>query len=312
MIRHILWATDFSQTAEAALGWALMLARAFGATITILHVAPDWVKYYEERGLEEWGEEELPQALAALQNVHIGAKSDQVNEKAEQLRNQGFKVESAVLLGSAPVQILEYAEHIQADIIVMGSHGIRSWREHLLGSTVARVIQGAQVPVMAVALQRPAKCEHILVPTDFSGATRAALDYALNIAHIFRAQVHLLHVIELLESVAEWEAMAELEKIVANGLRQWITERMGDEYEIQVHVLRCHHAADGIALFAERESIDLIVMSTHGRTGLVRFLWGSVAERVVGQVPCPVIAAKAGAFRKVLSSSGPLPVEMGN
>ncbi len=305
MITRILWATDFSQPAEKALKWALLFAKTFNASITVTHVAPDWVKYYEERGFSGWSEGELSQALAAIQSTHIGTLTEQVNERVEQLRSSGFRADGALLLGSPAVQILEYAELVHADLIALGSRGMRTLKEHLLGSTVARIVQGAQVPVMVVPAISPsgagAKCEQILVPTDFSAATRAAIDYALCLAKAFGAQIHLLHVVELIESVGEREALKELERIVSNGLRQWVKECMGDGYEIPIHVVRCHHAADGIASFAERKGIDLIVMSTHGRTGLVRFLWGSVAEQTIEQVECPVIAAKAASFRKVLS-----------
>ncbi|MCS7253115.1 MAG: universal stress protein [Armatimonadota bacterium] len=305
MITRILWATDFSQVAERALEWAMLFAKTFDASIIATHVAPDWVRYYEERGFVGWTEGELSQALATIQNVHISALTEQMNERVEQLRLLGFRVESALLLGSPAVQILEYAELVHADLIVLGSRGMRTLKEHLLGSTVARIIQGAQVPVMVVPAVAPAESEirfkQILVPTDFSAATRAAIDYALCLAKAFGAQIHLLHVIELLESVGEREALQELERMISNGLKQWVKECMGDGYEIPIHVVRCHHAADGIALFVEHEGIDSIVMSTHGRTGLVRFLWGSVAERIIGQVGCPVIAAKAASFRKALS-----------
>jgi nucleotide-binding universal stress UspA family protein len=308
LISHILWATDFSDPAERALEWALLLARNFEATITAVHVVPDWVKYYEERGFDEWTEGELSQTLNTIQRAHVSTRTEQINKRVEQIRSSGFKkVEGALLLGSPPAQILEYAELIHADLIVLGSHGMRSLKEHLLGSTVSRVIQGAQVPVMAVPSRAltgsDVKCEHILVPTDFSAATRAAIDYAIRLAKPFKAQVHLLHVIELLESVGEREALQELEKMISNGLKQWVNEFMGNGYKIPMHVIRCHHAADGISLFVEREGIDMIVMSTHGRTGLVRFLWGSVAERVIGQVSCPVIAAKATSFRRAMSNS---------
>lgn len=305
MITRILWATDFSQAAEKALGWALLFAKTFDASITVTHVAPDWVRYYEERGLAGWTDSELPQALAAIQSVHIGALTERMNERVEQLRSSGFKVDGALLLGSPAVQILEYAELVHADLIVLGSRGTLTLKEHLLGSTSARIIQGAQVPVMVVPAIAPssaeARCKQILVPTDFSAATRAAIDYALCIAKAFGAQIHLLHVIELLESVGEREALKKLERMVSDGLRQWVRKCMGNGYEIPIHVVRCHHAADGVALFVEREGMDLIVMSTHGRTGLVRFLWGSVAERIIEQVECPVIAAKAVSFRKALS-----------
>lgn len=305
MISHILWATDFSQASERALEWALMFAKTLGATITITHVAPNWVKYYEERGSSEWSDGELSQTLATMQSAHISALTERLQEKVEQLRSTGVRVEGALLLGSPAVQILEYAELVHADLIILGSRGTRTLKEHLLGSTATRVIQGAYVPVMVVPAdseaKRQIKCEQILIPTDFSAATRAVIDYAINLAEAFSAQIHLLHVIELLESVGEKEALENLERMVSNGLRRWVKERMGDKYEISIHVVRCHHAADGIALFVECNGIDLVMMSTHGRTGLIRFLWGSVAERVIGQVSCPVIAAKATSFRRVIS-----------
>ena len=132
---------------------------------------------------------------------------------------------------------------------------------------------------------------HILVPIDFSASSAAALDYARALAGRFDASLHLLHVLEndfLRPMVAdpraaEIAALRQLDELLTADERQRgaVTE-----------VLRSDAVADEIVAYARSNSIDLIVMGTHGRTGLAHLLKGSVAERVARTAPCTVLTSR--------------------
>lgn len=134
--------------------------------------------------------------------------------------------------------------------------------------------------------------EKIVVPVDFSNESFAAVDKALEIAT--PAQIHVIHVLPDL-NVSEGEAIWQL---IDNDHRkrhttQSLKERLGDaKYQgIDLHV-EVGDAGRHVSEYAERLKADLIVMPSHGRTGLSRLLIGSVAERVLRLAHCPVLVLR--------------------
>ena len=139
----------------------------------------------------------------------------------------------------------------------------------------------------------------ILVPTDFSADADAAFRYALGLARAFNAHIHLLHVVDDPLSAGMWaseiytvqiaglqvdvvrEAERRLEQSVPPGLEKISTE-------VQVG-----NPMRQILDTARERGTDLIVMGTHGRTGIAHVVMGSVAERVLRHAPCPVLAMRA-------------------
>lgn len=146
----------------------------------------------------------------------------------------------------------------------------------------------------------------VLVPVDFSETSRRALAWAFDYATRAPCEVHLLHVVEdhlsdvvrapVAERIANevWaitrEAQEELERMVPDPDDR---ERMG---RIHRHVARGRAAAE-ILRIAEKIGAEIIVMGTHGRTGLARLVIGSVAEKVVRHADCPVVCVKPGRTR---------------
>jgi nucleotide-binding universal stress UspA family protein len=128
----------------------------------------------------------------------------------------------------------------------------------------------------------------ILVPIDFSASSNATLDYARQMAARFGARLYLLHVLEndfLRPTVADPQAV---EAAILRQLRERLTleERLRGAEPV---VVRSDALADAIVTYARSADIDLIVMGTHGRSGLAHLLKGSVAERVVRKAPCMVL-----------------------
>ena len=149
--------------------------------------------------------------------------------------------------------------------------------------------------------------KRILVPIDFSRDSDAALQYAVSLAQQLGASVHLLHVIENELAAGMWSAgvytapVPGLHVDVVRGAEQRL-ERMiptiaGARYGLE-HDVRTGPPAATIVEFARDELSDLIVMGTHGRTGLAHALIGSVAEQVVRTAPCPVLTLRADRLAK--------------
>lgn len=161
------------------------------------------------------------------------------------------------------------------------------------GRSNAPTAQGKIRPRSRVAFRR------VLAPIDFSKPSRAALRYASDFATMHDSELTLLHVVEPLLSVAEigyptlpvaplpsgykGQMKARLEKLKAEELRP------GMKVDLQVRVGRPYAE---IARAAKEHNVDLIIMATHGYTGLKHVLLGSTAERVVRHAPCPVLTVR--------------------
>jgi nucleotide-binding universal stress UspA family protein len=140
----------------------------------------------------------------------------------------------------------------------------------------------------------------ILHPTDFSDSSAYAFDVACDLARQHQAMLLVLHVVETLgpENVTYGEAVTQLQP---EGYRQRLWEELNrmtpraPEGITMRHLLTEGDAAEEIRRVAEKHQCDLIVMGTHGRTGLDRLLMGSVAEKVVRLAPCPLLVVKSPA-----------------
>lgn len=134
--------------------------------------------------------------------------------------------------------------------------------------------------------------KHVLVPTDFSETSEAALRYGVALARAFNARLHLLHVPEHPGEAAEAEYPIGLFETMQNAahdrLGSLLTE--ADTRELRPErVMRLGKPSDEIVRYAQEHDINLIVMGTHGREGVARVLMGSVAETVVRRAWCPVL-----------------------
>jgi universal stress protein A len=140
---------------------------------------------------------------------------------------------------------------------------------------------------------------HILVPTDFSGTSDAALDYAYALARRLDASVQLLHVIDdpVADGLSPEACIVEgpaLRTALLENARDRLAHRVAGEeprVPVQTEVI-FGHGPRTICEYAADRGIDLIVMGTHGRTGVAHVLLGSVAERVVRTAPCPVLTVR--------------------
>src|SRR5437868_2230159 len=131
----------------------------------------------------------------------------------------------------------------------------------------------------------------ILVPTDFSPQAAAAFEFAVALAKPNRARLLLLHIDPL--PLFHGEVIDRRQPEYQQRLRDAITALKPSDPAVEVERLLAEGVpADEIIAFAKERNCDLIVMGTHGRTGLERVLMGSVAERVVRTAPCPVLTVK--------------------
>lgn len=148
----------------------------------------------------------------------------------------------------------------------------------------------------------PLAFEQILVPTDFSAGSRLAVDYAMELARRLGASVHLVHVVEDLAVAGLFtDAYVDLEAVRKQrrcDARHRMNGLLGDLKAVQItDEIAAGLVAPTVVRIASDRGADLIVMGTHGRTGLAHVLLGSVAEQVTRIAGCPVLTVREGLAR---------------
>lgn len=303
-LRSILVPTDFSPLAQQAIQFAASLATALGARITLVTVVvplayPD-TDYFPLVMPEE---QTASQVKSHLERVPV-----------EESLDPALFTAPVVRVGVAFDEIIAAAREMKADLIAMATHGFTGVQRFWLGSTAERVVRHADCPVLVIrgtAEAAPPKCEgsesapgavkpfhlsRLLVPSDFSDSSRRALRYAERLAEAFGATLRLAYVIEsisrLRKSVVSLpESTDDARAALRSKLASLANEELDELVPVQCDVLAGRPARE-IVEAARSGSADIIVMSTHGRTGLKHVLLGSVAEEVVRQAGCPVLVVR--------------------
>jgi nucleotide-binding universal stress UspA family protein len=303
--RRILFPTDFSPCARQAMDHALFLADDFGAELHMLHAVV--LTQFGSEGAEQGfaSAQELLDRFAEIGRSELGrlAKEAAALARSErpidihQVQRRGY---------SASVVILDYAREIAADLVVLGTHGRRGAARLVLGSVAEGVVRHAPCPVLTLRERhdgRPlAAPQRILAPVDFSAHSAGALATAAGLAARYGAQLQVVHVLELpllptfYGPLPDPGTLARMHEAAVAELRSLALEAVGAAgLTWQATVLE-GRAADTIVRFAAEHAIGLIVLPTHGRTGLDRLLLGSTAERVLRMADCPVLTLRpAGA-----------------
>jgi nucleotide-binding universal stress UspA family protein len=294
-LARVLVPIDFSATSEEALGYAKMVAERFDASLDLVHV------FHDPLATASVTADIYSQPPVGLHDELVERARQQLIECVDGPAPWPFRSTADVVTGSPAKAIVDYADAVQPDLIVMGTHGRGGVAHLLLGSVAERVIRTASCPVLTVREAKEGGVKRILVPTDFSETADAALEEADFLAQGFGAAIVLLHVLEdplISEGLAAEAYITEAPAIRTSMLRDAelrLTHRAATlrtpVAPIQTAALfgqRAHTIAD----YAACHDIDLIVMGTHGRTGIAHAVIGSIAERLVRVAPCPVLTVR--------------------
>jgi nucleotide-binding universal stress UspA family protein len=296
-LKTILFATDFSRLADAALDHALALAQKHGAVLHMLHAV---VLHADDPNDPAHHFPNAEEIRVRLEETAEGRMATQLEDR----RPGEVEVVRAQRRGmsTAPV-ILEYAEEIDADMIVMSTHGRRGLSHALVGSVTEEVVRLSPRPVLTIRGRGeeppPPQLEHVLVPVDFSRHSEGAVRHALEFCRAYGARMHLLHVFEqpitpevyVGSSPATMSGFSVLEGSLREALLG-VATRAQANVETEIHV-REGRAVGGILEAARDIPADLIVIATHGLGGLTHVMLGSVTDKVLRRADCPVLTVKA-------------------
>lgn len=243
--------------------------------------------------------------------VGIGQRTRRVNrlledyivKMAEELKGQGIKAEAAVVYGTTANMILEFAQNQKVDLILMATHGLSGVTRWWLGSVAEKVVSASPTPIMLVQATRAERhdttskksIEKILVPLDGSELGQAALPYAEMLTLKTGAALELLHVVAppgaieaSLLTGPDWVKLIQVLQKAGEDYLKEVVRQLGERGIKATYEVVTGEPADKIVQYAEAKGVSLIAMSTHGRTGLARWVMGSVADKVVHGASMPV------------------------
>ncbi|MHB8069243.1 MAG: universal stress protein [Desulfobaccales bacterium] len=274
---RVLVAVDGSASSLHALQESFKLT---GSWVTVVTVAP-----FYEGDLRLVGTPQ-PQAL-------MTEPCNTALETAQEMADAaGALIQTVCAAGEPYERLVDLAESGNRDLIVMGAKGHSFIERALLGSVTRRVIGYTQRDVLVVPSQAEVAWQKILLATDASPASEAAVARALDLAQDYGGELQVVAVMKFPPQIyveppvtAAWRERlrACVERITAQAQSRNLAATgsvlEGTPYKAIVDL-------------AQREKARLIVMGAHGRTGLKRLLMGSVTERVIGHAPCPVLVVK--------------------
>jgi nucleotide-binding universal stress UspA family protein len=294
VLKNILVPLDGSPLAEAALPFATAIGARAGARLTLVRAAMYRTLFSD---------------VAAEQVRAIQDGEDYLARTAGQLRAKGVSVSSRVPLGGSPAEwIVDETEVVDADLIVMATHDRERLDRWVRGSVAEAVVHGSTVPVMLVRGAADAQLAQrfetntpaLLVPLDGSELADAALPAASQLAAAIGARVVLVAVVPRPGQLVAGSggaittyAGAEHAALEAEA-RAYLRARAQQlEHVACIDTVVCYGgAAAEISTAAEQYTAAAVVMTTHGRTGLVRSLLGSVAGAVLHGTTVPVVVIR--------------------
>lgn len=181
----------------------------------------------------------------------------------------------------------------------MGTHGRTGVERYLLGSVTEKVVRLADVPVLTVpgtpGGEAPTSFSEVLVPTDGSTQAEAAVSVGVDIAGTYGARLHALSVVEPLSlgldvrSEMIVDALADAAETAVDGVAE---RAAGTVTDVETDV-RYGYPYREVLDYVDENGVDLVAMGTHGRTGVARYLLGSVTEKVVRTAGVPVVTVRA-------------------
>ncbi|HHM23969.1 MAG TPA: universal stress protein [Bacteroidetes bacterium] len=297
-VKRILFPTDFSPHATEVLKFAVHLAQKFNAELYLFHAI---VLYEDDPNNPDHRFPDLTESAEQIKQI----ASDRLDSSYADYAGLPIKVHKETRRGiSAYQEIIEFAKEKDIDLIVIGTHGRSGLSHLLLGSVTEKVVRYAPCPVLTIgkeAIKRPLPLEvkNILVPVDFSTYSAEALKYAVSVGELYGSRLHLLYVVEepvypAFYSSGTFNALqilSDLPQRAKRAMTKFLKENAPTELKV-VKEVRDGKPEDEILQYADEKKIDLIVMATHGLSGLDRFLLGSTTERVIRKAKCPVLSVK--------------------
>lgn len=274
-MKKILVPVDFSEQAEYALEVAAQIAKATDARIKLLHTIDMMIL-----------QSDAPSQVVNFMEISKALQQD-ANRKMDKWLSKeilsGLEVESEIKLSNTFHSIIGEVEDKKVELIVMGTKGASGFKEFALGSNAEKVVRWAEVPVLTIK-ERNLKfsIREVLFVSNFNHETNETLEKVKNFLAPFNAKIHLLKVI----TPTNFEPTNQTIKVMENFAD------VAKLNNFSINVFNDINLEEGIRHFNEMLNADIVILPTHGRTGISHFIYGSKAENTVNHVTAPIITFK--------------------
>lgn len=292
--RQILCAIDLSDVSEPALACAVSLGRTFGASVTALHVFESWPPVGPLMAADEPHQPEFDARAVTTRDLQT---------MLAPFATAGSGPHLHTTEGNAAAEIVRQARELDADLLVMGTHGRSGFDRFALGSVAEKVLRKSPCPVLTLPpgagpLTQEVAFRTILCPVDFSTDSAHALDFAVALASRVDGTVTALNIVDALDGEPEPLAPAYIAEFrrqqrqaAQTALLNMIATR-ADAARVTAMVALGRPHREILRVAAEQAS-DLIVMGVRGRGPIDLTLFGSTANQVVRRATCAVLTIRS-------------------
>jgi nucleotide-binding universal stress UspA family protein len=284
-MKAIIYPTDFSDAANGALKMATQLANQSGATLHVIH-SIDSVQRYVDMSLSSTGDPMIPGFEPELLMKMIEKQKEEAQKELNAIKlvlsDKNVSVETHLSSGELVDDINNLAEEINADLLVMGTHGSSGFEEAFVGSNAQKVVRQSRIPVLTVReVPEEFEVKTMVYASDFlEEEINRQIPRVKNFVDSLNAELHLLHV----NTPAYFEQTDDtLERM----------ENVAEEYEVgesMLYIYNDFNIEEGILNYSNLVGADLIVLVTHGFKGLKRLMSDNVTESVVNHAKLPVLS----------------------
>lgn len=277
-MKTIVVPTDFSKCSENALQLAAQIAKKNNGTIKLIHVY--------ERPVYGFIDIYIDHAKDKIQKAEIHSSLD---KQAAQKYLEGIDVKKILIWDLKVWEIFGSKNLNDADLIVMGTHGVSGLNEMLLGSNAEKLVRASNLPIITVKVeQKDYSFKDIVFATNFTGEAVAAFKKLAEFASIFGSRIHLLTV----------NTPDKFESTRATTLRMDEFLKKVDGADCPTKIYNAAFMEVGIMHYAKDVGANLIALGTHGRTGLSRFFDDSVSEGLVNHAMLPILTLNVDSNEK--------------
>jgi nucleotide-binding universal stress UspA family protein len=284
--KKILVATDFSAEARIALNHAINIARLHSAEIILVHACPLLEPPHEIIGHDDWRDS---------MRMQLAENRADLEALRDEMSGQYAAISHRIVDDLPAAGVVRAAHDLEVDLVVVGTHGRTGLKRFMLGSDSERIIRHSSIDVM---LARSSErlvggYRRILVPTDFSATSEAALRVATGLV-ANGGDIELRHWWNnpMFGPLPDPSVIGRELKRNAEQRGAALAERYADERYALRFTAAEGYAKYGIQNRLEEDAYDLVVMGSHGRTGAKRLFLGSVAETTARHAPCSVYIVK--------------------
>lgn len=291
MYEKILVPLDGSEMAEVAIPYAIELAGKLGHAVDLLYVT----------------ESNKPDTRH-MNQLYLDKMVEVIKQGVMKEKGQTKTFKSAIVASEPAEGILEYADNQDVGLIVMGTHGRHGVRRWTLGSVAEKVVRATDRPVVLIrttgvtgTAKEPGAFKKILVPLDGSKESETVISYIEEIAHKFQALVVLVQIVNMgyftiaaegYNYVVHSDDQTESFKKYAHDYLEGVARRFSAKGITTSFEVKAGNPAEEIIALADNIQADIVAMSTHARSRVGRWVFGSVAERVLYEGHCHLLLVR--------------------